>query len=168
MIIQLHSKDGSSSTFILRALITCSLNRPRVMQILKINSVKVCFVLTYISNKKKRKKNGATSLKGHWIVNVVIFTHPATCGHCRMEQKWCKGQHRHLQWRSFLAVVWGQVSDPSSLSSKSADQAPCLHSGTPYGKPWFLEHTKNTGAELWKSIQFEDLMVWRWKLLEMW
>lgn len=143
MIIQLHSKDGSSSTFILRALTTCSLNRPRVMQILKINSVKVCFVLAYISDKKK--KNSATSLKEQWIVNVVIFTHPTTCGHCRMEQKWCKGEHRHLQWRSFLAVVWGQVSDPSSLSSKSADQAPCLHSGTPYGKPWFLEHTKILG-----------------------
>ncbi len=103
MIIQLHSKNGSSSTFILRALITCSVNRPRVMQILKINSVKVCFVLTYISDKKK--KHCATPLKGHWIANVVIFTHPTTCGHCRMEQKWCKGQHRHLQWRSFLAVV---------------------------------------------------------------
>lgn len=29
MIVQLHSKDGSSSTLILRAFITCSLNRHR-------------------------------------------------------------------------------------------------------------------------------------------
>lgn len=99
------------------------------------------------------------SLKGHrfcyfgileiWqrikLLNVVTSTHPTTCGHCRMEQEWCKGQHRHLQWRSFLGAVWGPVSGPSSLFSKSADQALYLHSGTPCGKPWFLEHTRMLG-----------------------
>jgi len=40
MIVQLHGKDGGSSTFILRALITCSLNRQTDNQ--NKNSVNMC------------------------------------------------------------------------------------------------------------------------------
>lgn len=59
MIIQLHSKDGGGSTFILRALITCSLNR----QITKMKTASRCVaVFAYIPVKKKKR---ATSLRGN-------------------------------------------------------------------------------------------------------